>query len=66
MIDLASKLSEKLPFVRVDFYSIDGKSIFVEITFYPSGGRKDYTPNEYNKIVGDYFNLPEKTYNLNQ
>jgi len=66
MIDLASKLSEKLPFVRVDFYSIDGKSIFGEMTFYPSGGRKDYTPNEYNKIVGDYFNLPEKTYNLNQ
>jgi hypothetical protein len=59
MIDLATKLSIKIPFVRVDFYSINGKSIFGEMTFYPSGGRKDYIPDAYNKIVGDYFKLPK-------
>ena len=59
MILLAEKLSDKLPFVRVDFYSIRGKTIFGEMTFYPSDGRKDFYPDEYNKIIGDMFVLPE-------
>ena len=59
MILLAENLSAKFPFVRVDFYSIYGKTIFGEMTFYPSDGRKDYYPNEYNKIIGDLFVLPE-------
>jgi len=58
MAELSEKLSAKLPFVRVDFYSVNGNSIFGEMTFYPSGGRKDYIPDEYNKIIGDYFKLP--------
>lgn len=59
MILLAENLSDKFPFVRVDFYSIHGKTIFGEMTFYPSDGRKDYHPNEYNEIIGDLFVLPE-------
>ncbi|MET2986575.1 ATP-grasp fold amidoligase family protein [Aureibaculum conchae] len=59
MILLAEDLSNKLPFVRVDFYSIHGKTIFGEMTFYPSDGRKDFYPDEYNKIIGDMFVLPE-------
>ena len=59
MITLSEILANKLPFVRVDFYSIEGKSIFGEMTFYPSDGRKDFIPIEYNKIIGDYFKLPK-------
>ena len=59
MILLAENLSDKFPFVRVDFYSINGKTIFGEMTFYPSDGRKDFYPNEYNEIIGDLFVLPE-------
>jgi hypothetical protein len=59
LIFLANKLAEKLPFVRVDFYSVNGKAIFGEMTFYPADGRKDFYPEEYNKIIGDYFILPE-------
>lgn len=59
MILLAEKLADKFPFVRVDFYSIQGKTIFGEMTFYPSDGREDFYPNEYNKIIGDWFVLPE-------
>ena len=58
MVFLAEKLADKLPFVRVDFYSIDGKSIFGEMTFYPADARKDFYPDEYNLIIGDYFELP--------
>lgn len=56
---LSEKLANNFPFVRVDFYSIKGRSIFGEMTFYPSDGRKDFIPNEYNKIIGDYFELPK-------
>ena len=59
MIKLSEILADKLPFVRVDFYSIKGKSVFGEMTFYPSDGRKDFIPSEYNKIIGDYFKLPK-------
>jgi len=59
MTMLASKLADKFPFVRVDFYSIEGKTIFGEMTFYPTDGRKDFRPDKYNKIIGDWFVLPE-------
>jgi hypothetical protein len=59
MIELSEKLADNFPFVRVDFYSVQGKSIFGEMTFYPSDGRKDYQPNEYNTIIGNYFELPK-------
>lgn len=59
MVELSRKLSENIPFVRVDFYSVNGKSIFGEMTFYPSDARKKFYPEEYNKIIGDYFQLPK-------
>ncbi|CAL2102936.1 Teichuronopeptide biosynthesis TupA-like protein [Tenacibaculum sp. 190130A14a] len=58
MIELSEKLADKFPFVRVDFYSIRDKIVFGEMTFYPSDGRKEYVPDEYNKIIGDMFVLP--------
>jgi len=59
MKSLAHKLAGSLPFSRVDFYAIEGKTIFGEITFYPSDGKKDFTPNMYNKLLGDLIILPD-------
>jgi hypothetical protein len=59
MKKLSEILADKFPYVRVDFYSIKGKSVFGEMTFYPSDGRKDFIPDEYNKIIGDYIRLPK-------
>lgn len=59
MINLAKCLAGNLPFVRVDFYSVNNKSIFGEMTFYPGDGTKDFYPEEYNKQIGDYFKLPQ-------
>ena len=58
MIEVATKLAGNFPFVRVDLYNIDGKIIFGEMTFYPSDGRKEFVPEEYNRTIGDYLNLP--------
>ena len=59
MKNLSEILAANFPFVRVDFYSIKGKSIFGEMTFYPSDGRKDIHPDEYNAILGGYIELPK-------
>lgn len=56
---LAKKLAGNLPFVRVDFYSVDNKSYFGEMTFYPTDARDDFYPQEYNKIIGDMIKLPD-------
>lgn len=58
---LASKLSEKLPMVRTDFYMVDGKVYFGEFTFYHNGGYFTLTPPEWNRIIGEWLTLPPRT-----
>jgi hypothetical protein len=60
MKEIAVKLSSGFPFVRVDLYSVNDNIIFGEMTFYPTDARKDFYPEKYNRIVGDYFILPKK------
>lgn len=42
MFAIASKLSEGIPYVRVDLYECQGKVYFGEMTFFPDGG---FDPN---------------------
>ncbi|MCO5724023.1 ATP-grasp fold amidoligase family protein [Robiginitalea marina] len=58
MIGVVTKLAEGFPFVRVDLYNIDGRILFGEMTFYPADGRREFVPEEYNTIIGDYLKLP--------
>jgi hypothetical protein len=37
MIEVAKKLSQPFPFVRVDLYDLDGRVVFGELTFFPNG-----------------------------
>ena len=60
MIYVAKKLSEGIPFVRVDLYSVNNKTIFGEMTFYPTNGTKAFVPEEMNTTIGNYFKLPNK------
>lgn len=58
MISLAEKLAVGIPFIRVDFYEINGKVYFGELTFYPGSGFEEFNPPEYDKILGDWIELP--------
>lgn len=60
MIKLAEKLAEGIPFVRVDFYEIDGKVYFGELTFFPGGGMEEFEPEEYDEILGNMIELPKE------
>ena len=53
--ELASKFSTGFPYMRVDFYIIDGKPKFGEMTFTP-GFDMYYTPKYY-KELGDMIDL---------
>ena len=60
MVSLAETLSQDIPFVRVDFYSINGKTYFGELTFHPGSGFEEFTPFAWDKTLGDWLKLPSK------
>ena len=59
MLNLAGKLSQNIPFVRVDFYSVKGNIYFGELTFYPGAGLEKFNPFEWDKKIGDWLILPK-------
>lgn len=58
MIRIAEKLSEKLPFVRVDLYEIKGRIYFSELTFYPGSGIEEFNPEKWDLVLGKQLKLP--------
>ena len=60
MIELAEILSKDIPFVRIDFYEINGKLYFGEFTFFPGSGFEEFRPEKWDLILGEWINLPKK------
>lgn len=58
MIEAAKLLSKNIPQVRVDFYEIDGKLYFGEMTFTSSGGFMKYFTNDFLLEMGKQIKLP--------
>lgn len=63
MIRLAEILSDGMPHVRVDFYEIYGKVYFGEMTFFDNSGIVAFDPPEYDRMWGEWLNLPAKKKN---
>ncbi len=59
MQSLTEKLSKGIPHVRVDFYEVDGKAYFGEMTFAHWGGLVTFNPKEFDEIMGEWIKLPE-------
>ena len=60
MLRLARILSENIPFVRIDFYEINGKVYFGEITFFPASGLKKFIPEKWDIDLGNKIQLNKK------
>ena len=60
MVELSEKLAQGLPTIRVDWYYIDDKIVFGELTFYTHCGFMNYEPREWDDIMGSWLVLPEK------
>ena len=57
MLEMAGKLSEGIPQVRVDLYEVGGKPYFGEMTFTSAGGFNDFYTQEFLDELGSYVNL---------
>ena len=60
MIEISEKLSKNIPFVRIDWYDINGKLYFGEFTFFTNAGYELFDPEEWDEKLGDYIQLPNK------
>lgn len=59
MIEISSRLSEGIPFVRVDLYEVDGDVKFSEMTLMP-GLNSGFT-EEFQETLGDFIEMPKRT-----
>lgn len=53
------KLAVNLPYARIDFYIVNHKPIFGEITLTPASGRSPYMTEEADKYYGSILDLSE-------
>lgn len=61
MFDVAARLSNGLPYSRIDLYNINGKIYFGEITLFPYSGFDDNRLPEADLYFGNLIKLPLKT-----
>jgi len=61
MIEIAELLSENIPFVRVDLYSVNEQIYFGELTFYPSSGMEEFIGNG-DIMMGELLTLPSNRF----
>lgn len=52
MLEIAAKLSEGFPFVRVDLYNCGTEIYFGELTFYPWSGYVQFVPDDVDSLLG--------------
>lgn len=60
MVALSERLSEGLPFVRVDFYEVAGEFYFGEMTLYPGSGMEEFDPESWDAELGSWLELPPR------
>lgn len=54
---MAARLSQGIPFARIDFYEISRRPYFGEITFFPASGFGSFRPDEWNRKMGDMIRI---------
>lgn len=57
MKELAEKLTSEVPFLRADFYDVDGKVYFGELTFYPASGFGKFIYEGNDELFGSWLKL---------
>lgn len=57
MLEISKKLSQNIPFVRVDLYEINKQIYFGELTFFPSAGFEGFSPEEWDIKLGELIDL---------
>lgn len=58
ILELARKLNMDLPFLRTDFYVVNGQVYFSEFTFYSDAGLARFDPDMWDYTLGNWLTLP--------
>lgn len=58
MLEVSRKISSPFPFVRCDYYIVNGKLYFGELTFTPAGGLYTSTTKIEGKDMSDFLHVP--------
>ena len=58
MVSISQKLAQTTPFLRVDFYDLEGKIYWGELTFFPASGFGKLYPDEADLKLGEWIQLP--------
>lgn len=58
MLEFSKKLAKNIPFVRIDWYEVNGNLYFGEITFFPNSGFGKFEPNHWDLKLGKMLRLP--------
>ena len=58
--EMAERLSQGIPHLRVDFYEANGKIYFGELTFTSGSGFTPFEPEEWDLRFGKWLKLPSK------
>ena len=58
MLELAESLSQGIPHMRTDFYNIEGRLYFGEMTFFHGSGLERFLPEEWDDKLGKLIKLP--------
>lgn len=57
MIELSEILSKEIAFARIDWYEVEGKLYFGEITFFPGSGFEEFSPEIWDTRLGNLIDL---------
>lgn len=57
MVEVAERLSEGFPHVRVDLYNVMGQIYFGELTFYDGSGYMQFSPDSFDFEMGEKFEI---------
>ena len=58
MLEFSERISKDYPFMRTDFYEVEGRLYFGEITLYPASGFSQFTPKEWDDLFGEWLKIP--------
>lgn len=57
MIELATVLSKDIPFIRIDFFNVNGRLYFGECTFYDWAGLRPFVNEEWDYKLGSLIDI---------
>lgn len=54
MLDFSARISTRFPYARIDWYEVEGKLYFGEVTLFHGGGFEQFTPRSFDFQFGSW------------